>query len=203
MTNMPEIPCLILAGGQSRRMGGGDKFLKTLGGKSLLERVLETIEPQVGEILLSQNSGLEHDTYPVRPDCVSGHLGPLVGILTGLEYFREKGCEASHMLSIPADAPFIPDDLVSRLKDGLGTSEHSIVMAYSKERIHPVVALWPFELTDALRIAVTREDLRKILVFAERYSLTSVRWEEGDPFFNINRPEDLEAAEKLLAGSHK
>ncbi len=107
------------------------------------------------------------------------------------------------MLSIPADAPFIPEDLVSRLKDGLSTSEHSIVMAYSKERIHPVVALWPFELTDALRIAVTREDLRKILVFAERYSLTSVRWEEGDPFFNINRPEDLEAAEKLLAGSDK
>ena len=200
MTETSDTPCLILAGGQSRRMGGGDKFLKILGGKSLLDHVIETVKPQVGDILLNSNSPLEHEHYPVRADVVEGHLGPLAGILTGLEYFQERGSTASHMLSVPSDAPFIPKDLVARLQAGLSSSPNAIVMAYSKERIHPVVALWPFSLTEALRQAITVEELRKILVFAERYSLTSVRWseEEGDPFFNINRPEDLEAAANLL-----
>ncbi|WP_169542919.1 molybdenum cofactor guanylyltransferase MobA [Sneathiella aquimaris] len=200
MTEFTKIPCLVLAGGQSRRMGGGDKFLKRLGGRSILDHVLDTIEPQVGDILISSNSDLDEMRYPVVPDCLGGHLGPLAGILTGLEYFLEKGDAGTHMLSIPADAPFIPDNLVTRLQAGLSSSSPAIVMAYSKGRIHPVVALWPFSLAGALRKAICKEDLRKILVFAERYSLSKVYWkeEEGDPFYNINKPEDFSEAEKLL-----
>ncbi len=193
-------PCLILAGGLSRRMGGGAKFLEEMGGKSLLDHVIERVKPQVSEILISCNAPMRQTAYPVRADTIEGHHGPLAGILTGLDYFIEQGSKATHMLSIPADAPFIPLDLVDRLKSGLASSEKSIVMAYSKERIHPVVALWPLALATELKAALQDEGLRKILIFAERYNLTSVRWsdEEGDPFFNINRPEDLADARKML-----
>jgi len=200
MSNSLKVPCLVLAGGQSRRMGGGDKFLKQLGNKSILDHVLDTIEPQTSEILISSNSDLKEMRYPVKKDNLAGHLGPLAGILTGLQYFAENQPDASHMLSVPADAPFIPDDLVERLVAHRSSSPHSIVMAYSMDRIHPVVALWPFALMEELEKAVKEEGLRKILIFAERYSLNSVRWseEEGDPFYNINRPEDFEYAEKML-----
>ncbi|MCG8491152.1 MAG: molybdenum cofactor guanylyltransferase MobA [Sneathiellales bacterium] len=202
MSNSLKVPCLVLAGGQSRRMGGGDKFLKRLGSKTILDHVLDTIEPQVSDILINSNSDLEGMRYPVRKDGLSGHLGPLAGILTGLQYFSHQEQKASHMLSVPADAPFIPEDLVERLLARMSSSPHSIVMAYSMDRIHPVVALWPFALKDELERAIKEEGLRKILVFAERYSLNSVRWseEEGDPFYNINRPEDFDYAEKMLPG---
>ncbi len=192
----PKFPCIILAGGQSRRMGDGDKFLKQIAGKSLLNHILHRIEPQVTEVLINSNVAIEDASWPVVCDAVDEGQGPLAGILTGLEYFRDKGCTATHMLSIPADAPFIPNDLVKRLETGLTASPHSIVMAYSKERVHPVVSLWPLSLAAQMRAALVGEDLRKILIFAERYSLNSVRWTdaEGDPFFNVNTPEDLEVA---------
>ncbi len=197
MSEGEKFPCVVLAGGLSRRMGGEHKFLKTLGGKSLLERILEVLVPQVGSILINSNSEVQDTKYPVCPDVVPGHLGPLAGILTGLKYFSEQGTSASHMLCVASDAPFIPDDLVARLKAGLSGNINSIAMAYSNSRIHPVISLWPFALTEALEEALVQEDLRKILVFAERYSLNSVEWpvEAGDPFFNINRPEDLAQAE--------
>lgn len=199
MKSKSNFPCLILAGGQSRRMGGGDKFLEKIGTKTLLEHIVERIEPQVGPILLNSNIAIEDAGFPVIADVVTGHLGPLAGILTGLEYFREKGCAATHMLSLPSDAPFIPCDLVEKLTDGLADSPTSIAMAYSKGRVHPVVALWPFTIAKALRDALVNEDLRKILVFAERYDLRHVQWtdERQDPFYNVNRPEDLEYARSI------
>lgn len=201
MTTVTAPPCLILAGGLSRRMGGGAKFLEQIAGKTLLDHVTDCLRPQVGDILLSCNMPLEDADLPVRPDVIEGNHGPLAGILTGLEYFSDQGATATHMLSVPADAPFIPDDLVSRLQQDFVAGPTSIVMAYSMNRIHPVVALWPLALAGELRAALTEEGVRKILVFAERYSLTSVRWgdDEGDPFYNINRPEDLEEAQKRMA----
>ncbi|WP_206378219.1 molybdenum cofactor guanylyltransferase MobA [Sneathiella limimaris] len=193
-------PCVILAGGQSRRMGGEHKFLKTLGGMSLMDRVIQTIKPQVSDILINSNTPISRDDYPIVSDMVDGHLGPLAGILTGLKYFKDQGSKATHLLCVPSDAPFIPLDLVKRLTEGLSGKIYSISMAYSDHRIHPVISLWPFALLEDLEKAVTEENLRKILVFAERYSLRSVEWpiEGGDPFFNINRPEDLEEAANRL-----
>ncbi len=191
-------PCVILAGGLSRRMGGGHKFLKLLDGKPLLDHVIDAIKPQVSDILINSNSEIESVIYPIRADVVSGNLGPLSGILTGLQYFQDVGTPATHMLCVPSDAPFVPADLVKRLSEALSGNIYSIAMAYSDHRIHPVVSLWPFSLLEDLRNALVTEDLRKILVFAERYSLRSVEWpvEGRDPFFNINRPEDLAKASK-------
>lgn len=200
MSGTPKPPCVILAGGLSRRMGGEHKYLKNLGGKSLLDHVIDTVTPQVGDILINSNSTIDAPRFPVRADCVDGHLGPLAGILTGLQYFQETGSEATHMLCVPSDAPFIPADLVANLTSALSGNVYSIAMAYSDKRIHPVVSLWPLALVDDLRAALLEEDLRKILVFAERYSLRSAEWTVtgGDPFFNINRPEDLAEANKKL-----
>jgi len=199
MSSAKTVPCLILAGGQSRRMGGGTKFLEKIGNKTLLEHIIHRVEPQVSSILLNSNIALEQEDFTVRSDVVTGHLGPLAGILTGLEYYQEEGSSASHMLSLPSDAPFIPYNLVEKLQSALTNKPNSIVMAHSKDRVHPVVALWPLSLAHALREALVVEDLRKILVFAERYNLEKVYWtdEKEDPFYNVNRPEDLEHARAL------
>lgn len=185
-------------------MGGGAKFLEELGGKTLLSRIIKTLRPQVGEMILNMNMQTDDPVAPglaILPDSVDGFAGPLAGILTGLEYFNAQGVTASHMLSVPTDAPFIPSDLVERLAAGLddGNGE-TIVMAKSVGRVHPVVALWPLSLAADLRRALVEEDLRKILVFADRYNRVEVEWlgGEGDPFFNINSPEDLEAARDRL-----
>lgn len=199
-----EFPCVLLAGGQSRRMGGGAKFLQTLGGKTLLFRIIETLKPQVSELVLNMNIDRDEAAdlnIPIIKDSISGFAGPLAGILTGLEYFNDRSNPASHMLSVPTDAPFIPDDLVARLAAGLKGSKETIVMAQSVGRVHPVVGLWPMSLAADLRAALVEEDLRKILVFADRYPRVEVVWEdnEGDPFFNINRPEDLAEAEQRFS----
>lgn len=204
MTKYPEkFPCLLLAGGLSRRMGGGAKFLQELGGQSLLRRIIDTLRPQVGEMVLNMNMRVDDlvpPELPILPDSVGGFAGPLAGILTGLEYFNAKGLTASHMLSVPTDAPFIPPDLVTRLTAPLGDNGETIVMARSVGRVHPVVALWPLSLAADLRKALVEEDLRKILVFADRYNRIEVEWHnsDGDPFFNINRPADLEVARGRL-----
>ena len=201
----PIFPAVLLAGGQSRRMGGGSKFLQEIGGQSLLCRIISTVTPQVSNLILNINIDsevIEDIDIPFVKDSVEGFVGPLSGILTGLEYFIEMESDASHMLSVPTDAPFIPVDLVSRLRSGLGDlPERTIVMAESVGRVHPVIALWPLSLAADLRSALVEEDLRKILVFADRYNRANVVWgdHEGDPFFNINRPEDLEEAKKRLA----
>ncbi|MEH6527833.1 MAG: molybdenum cofactor guanylyltransferase MobA [Sneathiella sp.] len=206
MTTPEQVfPAVLLAGGQSRRMGGGSKFLQEISGQTLLSRIISTVTPQVSDVILNINidtEDIESIIIPTVKDSVDGFVGPLSGILTGLEYYSDKGSEASHMLSVPTDAPFIPKDLVLRLRTGLGDlPERTIVMAESVGRVHPVVALWPLSLAADLRSALVDENLRKILVFADRYNRVNVVWEdhEGDPFFNINRPEDLEEARKRLA----
>jgi molybdopterin-guanine dinucleotide biosynthesis protein A len=187
-------------------MGGGAKFLEKLGDKSLLMHSIDTLRPQVSELVLNMNMEVTADippSIPIIKDSVSGFAGPLAGILTGMEYFVENGVQATHMLTVPTDAPFIPGDLVVRLASEIKGDSRRIVMANSVGRVHPVVALWPLSLADDLRVALVEEDLRKILVFADRYPRCEVVWgeEEGDPFFNINRPEDLQEAERRLSHS--
>jgi len=188
-------------------MGGGAKFLQTLGGKTLLSRIIQTLNPQISDLVLNMNVDRDEAAdlnIPIIKDSIRGFAGPLAGILTGLEYFNDRSNLASHMLSVPTDAPFIPDNLVARLAAGLKGSKKTIVMAQSVGRVHPVVGLWPMSLAADLRAALVEEDLRKILVFADRYPRVEVVWEdnEGDPFFNINRPEDLAEAEQRFSSKN-
>jgi len=191
---------LILAGGLSRRMGGGDKTLRALGGKSILARVVERLRPQVDPVLLNANGpaarfGLD---LPVVPDTLAHTPGPLAGILAGLDHVARHFPDARYMLSVPADCPFLPVDLAPRLLAGLGTARAAF--AQSGRRAHPVVGLWDVELREALRALLVDEDIRRVDRWTQRAAAVAVEWPAlpYDPFFNVNTPDDLIEAERLL-----
>lgn len=199
---------VLLAGGQSRRMGGGDKCLMEVGGKTLLQRIVDCAAPQVGPLVLNTNSDptLFRDYgLPVVPDVIDGFAGPLAGVLTGLDWAAANAPECDWVASFACDAPFAPGDLVARLRDAIAADRAEMACAASGGRDHPVFALWPVRLMEDLRAAVVDEGIRKVDSWTARYNLTRVAFDisdseyGSDPFFNINRREDLETAATLLA----
>ncbi len=194
----------LLAGGQSRRMGGGDKCLRELGGRTILSRIVERLRPQVGPLLLNANGDPERfrsTGLTVVADVVEGFAGPLAGILTGLRWAAENVPDCNWVVSVPTDAPFVPLDLVARLREAAEREGADLARVSSAGRPHPVVGLWPPRLADALAGALVEEDIRKIDVWTARHSLVTVDFsiEPVDPFFNANKLEDLAEAERLLA----
>jgi molybdopterin-guanine dinucleotide biosynthesis protein A len=195
---------VLLAGGQSRRMGGGDKCLLPLGRRPILAHVIERARPQVSALVLNANGDAarfrEFD-LPVVPDSIAGFAGPLAGVLAGLDWAAGAVPGVSHLASFATDAPFLPRDLVPRLMAALGNGRFELAAAASLGRTHPVFGLWPIGLRDALRRALVDESLRKVDVFTARYPLAVVDFPVGevDPFFNTNHPDDLEAAQLLAA----
>jgi len=194
---------LLLAGGQSRRMGGGDKALRMLGGVTLLERVLERLRPQVDALLLNANgdpSRFARFALPVVPDSIPGFAGPLAGVLAGLDWAAAQGPDYMYIVSVATDAPFLPDDLVMRLTNGLMEAGSDLACAASGGRVHPVFGLWPVRLREDLRRAMVDDEIRKVDLWTARHRLMTVTFADMpvDPFFNANRPEDFEAAASLL-----
>ena len=152
---MAEIAGLLLAGGGSRRMGGGDKCLRPLGGRPLLAHVIERLEGQVDELVLNANGdGARFAAFglPVVADSFPGQAGPLAGILTGMEWLRAERPEVTMMLSVPTDGPFLPLDLCARLMAAKGAAR--IACARSGGRSHPPISLWDVDLADDLRRAM-------------------------------------------------
>ncbi len=197
----PRIAGIVLAGGLSRRMGGGDKALKLIGRRTILDRVIARAAPQVNPLALNANGDparFAATGLPVVPDSVEGFPGPLAGVLAGLEWARPQGC--THVATFACDAPFLPADLVTRLWRAIEENAAEIASARSDGREHPVFALWPAALADALRAAVVEEGVRKVDVWTARYRLAHAEFSTApvDPFFNVNRPEDIEAAEAAL-----
>jgi molybdenum cofactor guanylyltransferase len=195
---------LLLAGGRATRMGGGDKCLRLLAGRPLLDHVAERLRPQLGRLLLNANGNpARFAAYglPVLGDSPPDFAGPLAGVLAGLEWAAREAPDCPLLLSAPTDAPFLPRDLVRRLWAGREAEGADIAMAASGGRTHPVVGLWPVALAPALRRALVVEGLRKVDVWTARYRVAVVDFpiETVDPFFNANRPEDLAEAERLVA----
>ncbi len=200
---------LLLAGGRSRRMGGGDKCLRLLAGEPVLARVVARARPQVAALVLNANGDPDRFTdyrLPVVADLVDGFAGPLAGVLTGMEWAsqwaRANAVDCPWIATFPTDAPFLPDDLVARLADSCRVQGAELACAASAGRTHPVIGLWPARLADELRRALVDQGIRKIDRWTERYKLAVVEWPSTpiDPFFNANSPEDLIAAERWLAG---
>jgi molybdenum cofactor guanylyltransferase len=195
---------LVLAGGLARRMGGGDKARIRIGGATILERVLARFSPQCAGVILNANgdparfadSGLE-----VVPDSVPDFAGPLAGILAGLDWAAAHRPEIADVASVPGDCPFLPDDLVARLHAARAAAGVPLACARSGEWRHPVVGLWPVGLREDLRHALVVEDLRKIEIWTARHGVATVDWPVApiDPFFNVNTPQDAEAAERMAA----
>ncbi|MEQ8584885.1 MAG: molybdenum cofactor guanylyltransferase MobA [Thalassobaculaceae bacterium] len=193
---------VVLAGGLARRMGGGDKALVSLGGRSMLSRVIDRIEGQVGGLVLNANGdGARFAGFhlPVVPDRVPEHPGPLAGILAGLDY------AAAHrwrwIATVPVDTPFLPRDLVDRLISAVRGEAAEMACASSGGRVHPVVGLWPVALAPALRRAIEADGVRKVDAFSGGYRRAVADWpvEPYDPFLNVNSPADLFEVEHGMA----
>lgn len=206
---------VVLAGGLSRRMGGGDKCLLELSGRSLLERALERLAPQLpgGREAIVINANGDPDRFaafglPIVADSVEGFAGPLAGVLAGLDFAAGRG--AAHVVTVAADTPFFPPDLLARLASAARGAEKPLACAATPDeagrvRDHPTFGLWPTGLREDLRAALTEEGLRKVVLWTDRHGCARAEFpveeREGrrlDPFFNVNTPDDMQAAQSFL-----
>ena len=194
---------VILAGGQARRLGGGNKALHEVAGRPLLAHAIERLESQVSRIALNANGDpARFDAFglPVVPDTVEGFAGPLAGVLAGLDWAAENAPDCERVVTVATDAPFFPDDLVECLSAAIENEKADLACAETGGRTHPVFGLWPVRLREDLRRALVDEDIRKVDLWTARHTLAVVSFPAPvvDPFFNINRPEDVVAAEKIF-----
>lgn len=193
----------LLAGGLARRMGGGDKPLRHVGGRPILDHVVERMAPQCAGLVINANGDPARFApygLPVVPDDVPGFAGPLAGILAVLDHVAVRRCDVEWIVSVAADTPFLPPDLVARLHAARQEEGAMLACAASGGRTHPVVGLWPVGIREDLRRALVGEGERKIDRFTARFPLAVAEWptEPFDVFFNANAPADLEAAEAIL-----
>ncbi|VAV92790.1 Molybdenum cofactor guanylyltransferase [hydrothermal vent metagenome] len=205
-----NITCVILAGGLARRMGNIDKAFVELDSKPMLTHVIDRIAPQNPSIIINANGDparFANWQLPVIADTIDGFPGPLAGVLAAMEWAKEhrpekQWPEKQWIVSIPVDTPFTPDDLVARFAAAIKENQADLACAKTNGRAHPVVGMWPVALADNLRQAMTHENIRKVDLWTARFKLVQVEFETEpvDPFFNINRPQDIEKAEQILQG---
>jgi molybdopterin-guanine dinucleotide biosynthesis protein A len=192
---------VVLAGGAARRMGG-DKALREIGGRTLLARAIETLTPQCSALVVSIHGDDAARFAAAGPtilaDDVAGRAGPLAGILRAMDHAAVQGVQ--WLLSAPVDCPFLPGDLAARLHRARDADQRCIALAASEGRVHPVIALWPVTLRDALRQSLGR-DARKVGGFVAHHPHVTALWaaQPFDPFLNVNTPEDLRTACAIAA----
>lgn len=192
---------VILAGGQSRRMGGGDKGRLEINGQTLLSRVMERLAPQVAQMVLNANGDaarFDDLGLPVIGDSITGFAGPLAGVLAGLDYGAQAGFDT--IVTVAADTPFFPCDLVPRLQWAAQEMDNPLALAATDEKDpplrHPTFGLWPVALRDDLRHAL-EGGLRKVVAWTDQHGAkTAVFPHAQEPFFNVNTPQDLALAEQ-------
>jgi molybdenum cofactor guanylyltransferase len=197
-------PGVVLAGGLARRMGGGDKPLRVIAGRTILARVIARLKPQCECLLLNANGDPERFAsfgLPVIADGVKDYPGPLAGILAAFDWAAANRPNAAWIVSAPGDCPFLPRDLVARFSEAVVAEDAELAVAASQGRSHPVIGLWNVALRDALRRALIVEGVRKVGQWTARYRAAIVPWpaEPIDPFFNANTADDLAEAERLAA----
>jgi molybdenum cofactor guanylyltransferase len=201
-TERPATLGVILAGGLARRMGGGDKPMREIGGRTILDRVLTRLAPQCDGLVLNANGDptrFESFGLPVVADTVEGFAGPLAGILAALDWAATNRPDVTWIVSVAGDCPFLPSDLVARLHHARDAEGAQLAVAASGGQSHPVIGLWSTALREDLRHALVVEDCRKIDRWTARYRLATVPWsmEPIDPFYNANTIEDIAEAERL------
>jgi molybdopterin-guanine dinucleotide biosynthesis protein A len=194
-----EVAAVILAGGRGRRMGGTVKALLPLGGRALLDHVLQRLEGQVSPIAISANDPAITAPWPLLADHHDDRRGPLAGLMAGMDWaMAQTGIR--RIVSLPVDCPFLPRDLVSRLRARAGETGAEVVVAASRGVEHPTVALWDLALAEALRAVVEAGTDLSVRRFYQTRSIARCAFDRPglDPFFNINTPADLARAEDAL-----
>jgi molybdopterin-guanine dinucleotide biosynthesis protein A len=199
---IPPTPGVLLAGGLARRMGGGDKPMRQIARRTILDRVIARLDPQCKELILNANGDpARFATFglPVIADTVENFPGPLAGILAALDWVATNRPDVEFMLSAAADCPFLPRDLVARLHRARAEQNAQLAVAASGGQSHPVIGLWSIALREDLRHALVVEGVRKIDRWTARYRLATETWpaEPLDPFFNANTMDDIAEAERL------
>jgi molybdopterin-guanine dinucleotide biosynthesis protein A len=202
MTEIPATPGVLLAGGLARRMGGGDKPMRSIGGRTILDRVIARLKPQCDGLVLNANGDPARFAafgLPVIADTVQDFPGPLAGILAALDWTAANRPDVGWILSAATDCPFLPRALVARLQRARIEQNAQLAVASSGGQSHPVIGLWSVALREELRHALVKEDIRKIDRWTARYRLATVTWpaEPLDPFFNANTMDDIAEAERL------
>jgi molybdopterin-guanine dinucleotide biosynthesis protein A len=160
-------------------MGGGDKPMREIGGRTILSRVIARLKPQCDGLLLNANGDparFANFGLPVIPDSVADFPGPLAGILAALDWAATYRPDVSWVLSAAADCPFLPRDLLARLHHARAAENAQLAVAASNGQTHPVIGLWNVGLRDELRHALVVEDIRKIDRWTARYKLATVTW---------------------------
>jgi molybdenum cofactor guanylyltransferase len=206
MSSKESVAGVLLAGGRSSRMGGGDKCLRLLGARPIIARIIDRLKPQVSTILINANgdsSRFAAHGLPVVADSIVGFAGPLAGVHAGLEWVKANRPGTSHVVTVATDTPFFPLDLVRRFLDK-PRHDLTLLVARSDEGVQPVIGLWPVALAPAIDDFL-KQGKRKVGGFAEEQGAIEVYFPKAeiggvvmDPFFNINEPEDLAKADALL-----
>lgn len=190
----PDIPCVILAGGRSRRFGS-NKALARAGGERLVDIVLRRIKRQTcGPIAINTGADVSGVEVPLLRDVLGGEVGPMAGIHAAMIWAREQG--AGVVVTVPVDTPVLPDDFFEKL-----LAAQSPAVAVCAGRIHAVHGIWPVGLSDALAEAV-EQGTRAARDWAAACDASECVFSESgrvDPFFNVNTPEDLQTLEQVLA----
>lgn len=189
---------VILAGGRASRMGGGDKGLLPLGQGTILSHVLDRFAPQVADVALNANGDPARFAdlgLPVVADRIAGFAGPLSGVLAGLDWAVAQG--GDHIVTVAADTPFLPCDLVPRLILAAQKAQVPIALAATPGGRHPTCGLWPVTLRDDLHTAL-QAGLRKVVAWTDRHGSATAAFPDDAAFFNVNTPDDLATAATML-----
>ena len=200
----PEVVAVVLAGGLSRRMGGGDKGLLELDGRPILDHVIDRVAPQVRMVVVNANGDAERFARwnrPVAADVLPDNPGPLVGVLTGMDWTVANLPGVEWIVTVPTDAPFLPRDLIERFLEAVDRESADMACAVSDGQRHPVCGLWPVSLRMDLRHALVEDGIRKVDKWTGQHEVADVDFSTDpiDPFFNANEPADLDEAHRLLA----
>jgi len=205
MAGLDRIAGVVLAGGRSTRMGGHDKAFLSLAGRPLIWHVIERLQPQVFTLVLNANgdpSRYADFRLPIVADAIAGFAGPLAGILAGLVWAQHQRPRPAAIVTAAVDTPFFPLDLVERLAIASATAS-AIAVARTSGCLHPVFGCFPIDCADDLAAFLRRAESRKVTDWLDHAGFTAVDFAAGeagrDPFFNLNTPADLAAAEASIS----
>lgn len=201
---------LILAGGLARRMGGGDKCLLPLAGKTILQHTIDRAQPQVDELVLNANGNslrFARMRLPVITDQYTNNPGPMAGIQAGLAWMSKDNPDGEWLASFASDTPFFPTDIVAKLMAVALSKQAQVAVAVTAAGMQPTFALWHASLLGKMNAVLGSGEIPRLQdwITQQKYATVEFTTGEYDPFFNINTPQDMLTAETQMTrimGSH-